>query len=58
MQQTTASTVTGLVTMRKGIVFGETADAVLGTEGATIGGFVGGTIGYMVGSKVGKVVSR
>ena len=56
MQQTSISTVAGIVSSAKGAAVGAKLGAVFGPVGSAIGGFVGGTIGYMAGSKVGEKV--
>ena len=54
IEQTSISTVAGLVTMGKGTAVGATVGAIFGPAGVAIGGFVGGTVGYMAGAKVGE----
>ena len=58
IEQTTVSTVAGLVNMEKGAIIGASIGQCLGPVGAVLGGFVGGTVGYMAGSKVGETVVK
>lgn len=58
MEQTTVSTVAGLVAMGEGTAIGAAVGSVFGPVGTVIGGFVGGTVGYMAGSKVGETVVK
>lgn len=58
IQQTTVSTLAGLMAMGKGTAIGAQIGLTFGPVGAAIGGFVGGTIGYMAGSKVGEKVVK
>lgn len=58
LEQTTVSTVAGLVAMGKGAAIGAAMGTVFGPAGTAIGGFIGGTVGYMAGSKVGEAVVK
>lgn len=58
IEQTTVSTVAGLVNMEKGAIIGASIGQCLGPVGTVLGGFVGGTVGYMAGSKVGETVVK
>lgn len=58
MEQTTVSTVAGMVLAAKGAAIGGQIGMVLGPIGALVGGFVGGTVGYIAGSKVAEKVVK
>lgn len=58
LEQTTVSTVAGLMTMSEGAAIGAGIGTVFGPVGTVVGGFVGGTVGYMAGSKVGEKVVK
>ena len=58
LEQTTVSTVAGLVAMGKGAAIGAAMGTVFGPVGTAVGGFIGGTVGYMAGSKVGEAVVK
>lgn len=58
LEQTTASTAAGMMTMGEGATIGASMGAVFGPIGAAVGGFVGGTVGYMAGSAVGEAVVK
>lgn len=54
IEQTTVSTIAGMVASIKGTAIGASIGMVFGPIGSAVGGFIGGTIGYMAGSKVGE----
>lgn len=56
MEQTSVSTIAGMVMSAKGTAIGAAIGAVFGPVGIAVGGFVGGTVGYMAGSKTGEAV--
>lgn len=58
MEQTTVSTVAGIVASGKGTAIGATIGTVLGPVGTAVGGFIGGAVGYMAGSKVGQAIVK
>lgn len=58
LEQTTVSTVAGLMTMGESAAIGATIGTIFGPIGTAVGGFIGGTIGYMAGSKVGETVVK
>ena len=58
IEQTTVSTVAGLVAMGKSAAFSATIGTFLGPVGIAICGFVCGTVGYMAGSKIGEDVVK
>ena len=58
MQETTASTIAGLSSMKTGAEIGAAVGLAFGPVGAAVGGFVGGTVAYMAGSKVGELAVK
>lgn len=58
LEQTTASSVAGLMSAGEGAAVGATIGSVAGPIGAAVGGFVGGTVAYMAGSKVAETVVK
>ncbi|WP_139903864.1 hypothetical protein [Burkholderia pseudomallei] len=58
MEQTTVSTVAGLVAGAKGTAIGAQLGIVFGPAGVVIGGFLGGTVGYIAGSEFAKTVVK
>ncbi len=54
MEETTMSTVAGLIAMAKGTAVGTAVGTIFGPIGSVVGGFVGGSVGYMTGSKAGE----
>lgn len=56
LEQTTVSTLAGVVSMEEGTALGSTLGAIWGPVGAAVGGFIGGSIGYMAGSAVGEKI--
>lgn len=57
IEQTTVSTVAGMMMSAKGALIGTNLGIVLGPVGAFIGGLIGGLVGYMIAAEVGKDVT-
>ncbi|WP_120944672.1 glycine zipper family protein [Helicobacter labacensis] len=58
LNETTMSTMAGVVTATKGAEVGAAIGAIFGPVGAAVGGFIGGTLGYMAGSAVGQKIAE